>query len=169
MRRFRSYLAAVLANGMALAASACAEGDSLFSDASAVHSGRYERQLEESRQQVELERARGEVVEQQHRDLAARNQKLDQKIAAEKKNVQSLKAKVAKLDRETRKLQTANVESTRKKDEIAAQIVQMKDEIAALDRQLGDNPYAAELDRLKKQMAELEQNYADLMAIYKSL
>jgi chromosome segregation ATPase len=169
MRRFRGYLAALLANGVALAAGACVEGDSLFSDVAAVHSGRYERQLEESRQQVELERARGVAVEQQHRDLAARNQELDQRIAAEKKNMQFLKAKVAKLDRETRKIQTANAESARKKGEFAAQIAQVKGEISALERQLAGNPSAAELDRLKKQMAEVEQSYVDLLAIYKSL
>jgi chromosome segregation ATPase len=169
MGRFRGHLAAVVACGVALAAGGCAEGDSLFSDAGAVHSGRYERQLEESRQQGQLERTRGAALEQQNRELAARSQELDRRIGAEKKNVQSLKAKVAKLDRETRELRTASAESARKKGELEAQIAQVKGEIAALERQLAGNPSAAELDRLKKQLAELEQTYADLLAIYKSL
>ena len=169
MRRFQGYFAAVLANSVVLAAGACAEGDSLFSDASAVHSGLYERQLEESRQQVDLEHARGVAVGQQQRDLAARNQELEQRIAAEEKSLQSLKAKVAKLDRETRKLQTTSAESAHKKSDVTAQIAQVKSEITALEQQLVGTPTAAELDRLKKQLAELDRRYSDILAIYKSL
>lgn len=147
----------------------CAEGDSLFTDAGNVHSGRYEQDLANRQAAVARERDRGTALSAEQQGMQSRAQLLDQEIARQKKTIKELDAKVARLDRQAQQMTTADAAAERKRSDLQSQISQLKREINSVQEKISADPSASELEALRRRQDELSHIYSDLLQIYKSM
>jgi peptidoglycan hydrolase CwlO-like protein len=154
---------------VAAAVVGCASGDSLFSDAGSVHSGRYDREMAAKRTVVEQGHSRIAALSGEQKELQTRMQDLDDEIARQKRSVKGLQNKVAELDNQILQLTTESVEARKKQSEIHLEVADLQRELAVLENRVASNPSPSELEILKQREQELAQTYSDLLAIYKSM
>ena len=147
----------------------CAVGDQLFTDAVDATSGRREAALEAQQAVVEHEQLQGREMTRQSEELRRRQAALEGDIAAERSKARELDVKLAELNSEIEARRSESAQLRAKELEIQVEIQRLTQEISQVQAALAVSPQPAELEALKQNLRELEEEYADLFAVYQTL